>query len=342
MKCSSPRPPATLARSEGAGAWRQLAWTSRQASRVQRVFASVLVFLPLVGVALCAAAFWNHGISWLDLILAVSMYAVTGFGVTVGFHRMLAHTSFRPNRPLKVALAVAGSMAIEGSALIWVAHHRKHHVYADREADPHSPWAYGSGFAAQLKGLAHAHVGWLFLSNPPEPERWAADLQSDADIRIVSRTDAVWFALSLAIPFAIGYVVTGSFYGGWAAFLWAGVVRVVVLHHVTWGVNSIGHMFGSRPFRTRDRSTNVALPISAQPRRLLAQRPSRVPDAGPPRCGQGTNRRLGSSYPSFREDRVGHRRSLAHARAPGSAAPLSRSGIGFSPLGGRPSNQRVM
>jgi stearoyl-CoA desaturase (delta-9 desaturase) len=229
------------------------------ATPVQKVSASMLVFLPLVGVVLCAAAFWNHGISWLDLILAVAMYGLTGFGVTVGFHRMLAHASFRPKRALKIALAVAGSMAIEGSALIWVAHHRKHHVYADREEDPHSPWAYGNGFAAQLKGLAHAHVGWLFRVNLPEPERWAQDLESDRDIRLVSRTDTVWFAMSLAIPFGIGFVVTGSLYGAWAAFLWAGVVRVAVLHHVTWGVNSIGHMFGSRPFRTRDQSTNVAL-----------------------------------------------------------------------------------
>ena len=230
-----------------------------QVSRVQQVCASILVFAPLIGVALSVVAFWDHGISWLDLGLAVAMYAVTGFGVTVGFHRMLAHHSFRPNRALKIALAVAGSMAIEGSALIWVAHHRKHHAYADREADPHSPWVYGRGVAAQLKGLAHAHIGWLFMYNPPEPERWVPDLQSDRDIRIVSRTDAVWFALSMAIPFGIGLAVTGSLYGAWMAFLWAGVVRVVVLHHVTWGINSLGHMFGSRPFRTRDRSTNVAL-----------------------------------------------------------------------------------
>ena len=247
------------------------------------------MFLPLVGVALCAAAFWNHGISWLDLILAVSMYAVTGFGVTVGFHRMLAHNSFRPNRPLKIALAVAGSMAIEGSALIWVAHHRKHHVYADREADPHSPWAYGSGFAAQLKGLAHAHVGWLFMSNPPEPERWAADLQSDADIRIVSRTDAVWFALSLAIPFVIGYVVTGSFYGA------VGGVPVGgrrprggppsrdLGRQLHWAHVRISPVSDPRPKHER------RAPVGAQPRRLLAQRPSRVPDAGSSRCGQGSS-----------------------------------------------------
>ena len=231
----------------------------QRASLIQKVGSSMLVFLPLVGVALCAVAWWDHGITWLDVGLAIAMYVVTGFGVTVGFHRMLTHNSFRPRRSLKIALAVAGSMAIEGSAVTWVAHHRKHHAYADRAGDPHSPWDYGSGFRSQLKGLAHAHIGWLYSFNPPSPERWAPDLESDRDISIVSRTDSVWFALSLAIPFGIGYLVTGNLYGAWAAFLWAGVVRVVVLHHVTWGVNSMGHMFGSRPFRTRDRSTNIAL-----------------------------------------------------------------------------------
>lgn len=230
-----------------------------QVSRIQRVSAAILVFAPLVGVGLSAVAFWDHGISWLDLVLAVAMYAVTGFGVTAGFHRMLTHGSFRPNRPLKIALAIAGSMAVEGSATVWVAHHRKHHAYADRDDDPHSPWIYGGGFGGQLKGLAHAHIGWFFRSNPPEPERWVPDLQADRDIAIVSRTDLVWFALSMAIPFGVGFAVTGSLYGAWLAFLWAGVVRVAVLHHVTWGVNSVGHMFGSRPFRTRDRSANVAL-----------------------------------------------------------------------------------
>ncbi|MCU4185394.1 fatty acid desaturase [Acidiferrimicrobium sp. IK] len=225
---------------------------------LQRVSAAALVVGPLAAVGVAGVVFWRHGIGWFDVILAVVMYAVTGFGLTVGFHRMLTHGSFRPARALKVALAIAGTMGVEGSAFTWVAHHRKHHAYADRDGDPHSPWDYGSGFPALLRGLGHAHVGWFFKSNPSEPQRWIPDLLTDRDLSFVSRTAVVWSALSLAIPFGIGLAVTGTWYGAWLALLWAGLVRMAVLHHVTFGVNSLGHMFGSRPFRTRDRSTNIA------------------------------------------------------------------------------------
>lgn len=114
--------------------------------RVQQISALGLVFVPLVAVGYAAVALWHHGIGWLDLILAVSLYLITGHGLTVGFHRMLTHGSFRPARALKVALVIAGTMGVEGSVFTWVAQHRRHHTYADRRGDPHSPWRYGSGF----------------------------------------------------------------------------------------------------------------------------------------------------------------------------------------------------
>lgn len=229
------------------------------AGLTQRFSALVLVCAPLLALGFCGVSFWRHGISGLDVVLAAVFYLITGFGLTVGFHRMLTHGSFRPARALKIALAVAGSLGVEGSVFTWVAQHRRHHAYADRAGDPHSPWRYGNGFGRQLKGLAHAHVGWFFASNPSEPERWISDLLADRDLRLISRTAALWASLSLAIPFFIGLAVTQTLTGAWLALLWAGVVRMALLHHVSWGVNSVGHMFGTRPFRTRDRSANVAL-----------------------------------------------------------------------------------
>lgn len=228
-----------------------------RAGRVQQASALLLVFGPLMAVALCVVAFWQHGISWVDLSLGVSLYLVTAHGLTVGFHRMLTHSSFRPARALKVALAVAGSMGVEGSVYTWVAQHRRHHAYADRPGDPHSPWLRGEGFGPQLRGLFHAHVGWLFVANPSEPERWIPDLLADRDLAMVSKLAPLWSVLSLALPFGVGLAFTRSLDGAWLALLWAGVIRMAVLHHVSWGVNSLGHMFGRRPFRTRDRSANI-------------------------------------------------------------------------------------
>jgi stearoyl-CoA desaturase (delta-9 desaturase) len=226
---------------------------------VQQLSAAALICLPLGGVIYAGVRLWGHGIGWLDLGLAVGMYFFTGYGLAVGFHRMFTHASFRPARALKITLAIAGSMAIEGSLFTWVAQHRRHHAYADRVGDPHSPWRYGTGVWPQFKGLWHAHAGWFFVANPSEPERWIPDLLDDKDLRFVSRTAALWSVLSLLLPFLVGLAVTRTLIGGMLALLWAGAVRVAVLHHVTWGVNSFAHMFGSRPYRTRDRSANVAL-----------------------------------------------------------------------------------
>jgi stearoyl-CoA desaturase (delta-9 desaturase) len=227
--------------------------------RVQQVSAVLLICLPLAGVAYAVVRLWNHGIGWLDLSLTLGMYLITGHGLSVGFHRMFTHGSFRPSRPLKIALAIAGSMAIEGSLFTWVAQHRRHHAYADRCGDPHSPWRYGTGVWPQFKGLWHAHMGWFFVSNPSEPERWIPDLIADSDLNLISRTAALWSLLSLMIPFILGLAISGTLTGGLLALVWAGAVRVAVLHHVTWGVNSIAHMFGNQPYRTRDHSTNVPL-----------------------------------------------------------------------------------
>jgi stearoyl-CoA desaturase (delta-9 desaturase) len=225
---------------------------------VQLVSAGLLVALPLAAVALAVVIFWNHGIGWLDLGLALGMYVVTGLGLSVGFHRLFSHRSFVPARWLKITLAIAGTMGIEGSVTSWVSQHRRHHTYTDRPGDPHSPTPSGPGLGNQILGIWHAHAGWLFVHNEVNAERWSKDLLDDPDIAFVTRTVVLWTALSFVIPTAIGWIVTGTVWGAVLAGLWGGVVRVAVLHHVTWGTNSMCHTFGKQPYGNRDRSTNFS------------------------------------------------------------------------------------
>jgi stearoyl-CoA desaturase (delta-9 desaturase) len=216
------------------------------------------VFAPLVATAFALIGLATRSAGRRDVVLAVVLYAVAGHGVTIGFHRLLAHRSFRARRPLKICLAVAGSMAFEGPVIGWVADHRRHHAFTDRPGDPHSPHRYGSGLLAQLRGLWHAHTGWLFEHDPTSQQRYARDLLADRDLVVIDRLFPLWCVVSLAIPFGLGWILGGALAAGLSALLWAGAVRVCVLHHVTWSINSLCHMFGRRPHPTPDRSTNIA------------------------------------------------------------------------------------
>jgi stearoyl-CoA desaturase (Delta-9 desaturase) len=222
-----------------------------------RTVTAVLVCAPLLGLALLIWIGWGQ-ITLSDALLATAFYLFTGFGIAAGFHRLFAHRSFKARRGLKVVLAVAGSMALEGSIISWVATHRRHHMFSDQPGDPHSPARYGSGFASTLRGFAWAHVGWLFAANSTDVQRFAPDLQRDPDIHTVDRLFPVLAIGSLAAPFAIGWVLFGTLSGAFAAFVWAGLVRMALLHHVTWSINSVCHLWGRTPFTTTDQSTNVA------------------------------------------------------------------------------------
>jgi stearoyl-CoA desaturase (delta-9 desaturase) len=224
---------------------------------LQKLITVVIVTAPALALVWAVERFWYHGISWLDVGLAVTLYLVSGFGVTLGFHRLFTHHSFRARRWLRIALAIAGSMAVEGSVVSWVSHHRRHHVFADRKGDPHSPSSTEGRAVGQIRGLLHAHAGWLFSGVESPAERWSRDLLADKDIVMVSALTPVWSVLSLVLPFGIGWAVTRSITGALLALLWAGGVRIALLHHVTWSVNSLGHMFGERPYKTKDRSTNI-------------------------------------------------------------------------------------
>jgi len=226
--------------------------------RLDRVVTGVIVIAPLGVLVAAVDRFWHHGIGWFDLGLAIGLYIVTGLGISLGFHRFFTHHSFRAVRGLRIALAVAGSMAAEGSLISWVSHHRRHHAFADRPGDPHSPWMVQPGTLFRLRGLFHAHIGWLFEGTQSNPARWSRDLLADRDLVVISRLAPLWAALSLLLPFSIGWAVTRSLLGATLAMMWAGAVRIVLLHHVTWSVNSLGHMVGRRPYLTADRSANMA------------------------------------------------------------------------------------
>ncbi|UUU41655.1 acyl-CoA desaturase [Streptomyces sp. NBC_00162] len=220
---------------------------------------ALLLFITVPFLALLAAIplAWGWGVSWLDLGLMVFMYFLACHGITIGFHRYFTHGSFKAKRPLRIALAVMGSMAVEGPLVRWVADHRKHHKYSDHEGDPHSPWRFGETLPALMKGLWWAHIGWLFDEEQTDQQKYAPDLIKDPAIRRISRDFIFWTMVSLAIPPLVGGLVTMSWWGAFTAFFWGSLVRVALLHHVTWSINSICHAVGKRPFKSRDRSGNV-------------------------------------------------------------------------------------
>ena len=218
----------------------------------------LIVVAPLVALGWALVHYWGRGIGWLDLGLTVVLYELTGHGLTIGFHRLFAHRGFHCARWLKIVLAIAGSLGVEGSLISWVALHRRHHAYSDRPGDPHSPLQAGNGEPSVLRGLFHAHVGWLFASEPVEAERWCPELLEDRDLVRISAPGPLWLVASLALPFLLGLLVTRTLEGAALALVWGGLVRIGLVHHVTWSVNSLGHTFGRRPYPTNDGSRNVA------------------------------------------------------------------------------------
>jgi stearoyl-CoA desaturase (delta-9 desaturase) len=223
-------------------------------SRSEKVANLTAVTLPFVAFIAAVALTWNSVVGPLDLALFGGMYLLTALGVTVGFHRMLTHRAFQTHRVTRYVFAVLGTMAAQGPVIAWVADHRKHHAFTDREGDPHSPHV---GEGSGLRGLWHAHVGWLFAEQgQADWKRFAPDLYEDPGMRWINRHFAGLILAGLAIPAVIGFVVAGPV-GALTGLLWGGLVRIFFVHHVTWSVNSVCHYFGSRRFETEDESTNV-------------------------------------------------------------------------------------
>ncbi len=215
--------------------------------------------VPFALVAFAAWRAWGGALHWTDLLVLAIFYSLTGLGITVGFHRLFTHRSFKTGNRLRFLFATLGSAAIEGPLIEWVSNHRKHHRFSDRPGDPHSPHDHGTGLRGALRGLAHAHFGWILNGDAAAtPERYAKDLLADPVASFVDRTFIVWVLAGLALPFGLGALLTGSLAGGLTALLWGGAVRIFLLHHATFSINSLCHFFGRRPFDTADQSRNLA------------------------------------------------------------------------------------
>ncbi len=229
-------------------------------SRLERNVNIAAVLIPFLGVIVAGVLLWDSFLGWRDVAVFAVMYVLTAVGVTVGFHRLLTHRAFQTRPWLRYALAVLGSMSLQGPVIDWVADHRKHHTFTDEDGDPHSPHVgQGAGLTGMVHGLWHAHVGWLFQTHgQASSKRFAGDLVEDPTMRRINRSFPLIALASLALPFLLGLTLSGGvLVAGLSALLWAGLVRIFLVHHITWSINSICHFFGSRRFDTDDESTNV-------------------------------------------------------------------------------------
>jgi stearoyl-CoA desaturase (Delta-9 desaturase) len=224
-----------------------------------RIFTGTATVAPVLALGFVAWQVWGDFLRWSDVIVFAIMYFAIALGVTVGFHRYFTHRSFKTGKPMRAILAVLGSMAIEGPVISWVADHRKHHTFADQEGDPHSPHVdHGHGWRGALRGLVHAHVGWLFIhTQRGARRRYARDLIDDPIVSWVDRTFVFWALGGLLIAFLLGWAIGGSLFAGLTGLLWGGAVRMLVVHHVTFSINSLCHFFGRRRFDTEDESRNL-------------------------------------------------------------------------------------
>jgi stearoyl-CoA desaturase (delta-9 desaturase) len=224
----------------------------------ERVLVGVFVAVPFLALLAAVPLAWGWGLGWHDIVLAVAFYYLSGLGVSVGLHRYFTHGSFKAKRGFKVALAIAGSLSIEKPVITWVADHRRHHKYSDKDGDPHSPWRFGTDARALAKGLAFAHIGWMFEGDVTSEEKFCPDWLADSDISAISRWFPGLVAASLLAPPLIGGLWSMSWQGAVTAFFWATLVRIAFLHHITWSINSICHTFGKAEFEVRDKSRNVS------------------------------------------------------------------------------------
>jgi stearoyl-CoA desaturase (Delta-9 desaturase) len=230
-----------------------------QHETADRIATGTITALPFIALGIVCWQVWSDLLRWSDVAVFLIMYVLTGLGVTVGFHRHLTHRSFKAKRWLRGLLAILGSVAIEGPVISWVADHRKHHTYSDQEGDPHSPHVgHGGGLRGALKGLGHAHVGWLFIhTHRGARKRYARDLIEDPLISFVDRTFLVWVFAGFLAAFGLGYAIGGTLDAALTGLLWGAGVRMLVVHHVTYSINSLCHFFGRQRFPTDDESRNL-------------------------------------------------------------------------------------
>ncbi|MBC7772524.1 MAG: acyl-CoA desaturase [Pyrinomonadaceae bacterium] len=235
-----------------------------------RVVNLIAVLAPIAGLAVAITLAWGTAFNWTQFWILVGMTYATSVGITVGYHRLFTHQSFKTNKVVRYLLAVLGSMAVQGAVIEWCGAHRKHHQHSDEDGDPHSPhchdgveWDGGGGWAsglkATLRGFYHSHVGWLFETRLKGMGKYTPDLRADPVVRAANSQFYYWALIGLLIPTALGGLLTWSIVGALEGLLWGGFVRILLVHHITWSVNSVCHLWGTSPFRTGDKSRNNAI-----------------------------------------------------------------------------------
>ena len=238
--------------------------TLSPADRKLRAINLGAVLVPIAGLVAAAAWSWGWGFDWVQFGVSVGLSLATAFGVTVGYHRLFTHKSFRAPAPVRFVLAALGSMAVQGPVIEWAGTHRRHHQHSDGEEDPHSPHmhpdgSWGDGVVGTIKGFYHAHIGWLFAGRSKGLGKYTKDLKADPVVAMVNRQFLFWVGFGLVLPAVLGGVISMSWTGAMLGFLWGGLVRILAVHHITWSVNSICHLWGSSPFRSHDESRNNVL-----------------------------------------------------------------------------------
>ena len=229
-------------------------------------YVKILTLLHVLGITILPAigtlwaiilSYQNQAVHLIDIGLLVGMFALTAIGIEVGYHRYFSHRSFQANKSVSIALGILGSMAAQGPISYWVALHRYHHEYSDRINDPHSPNLHGTSFLKRIQGFWHSHLGWMFNHEVPNPIYYSPDILKDRTMLKVEQLYFVWLLLGLAIPTVIGGIFTNSWSGAGSGLLWGGAFRLFIGEHLIWTINSVVHIFGTRPFKTKDNSRNI-------------------------------------------------------------------------------------
>lgn len=219
--------------------------------------------IPFAGTVLALALLPWFPIGPIEIGLLIGMWALAMVGMSVGLHRYFAHRAFKTNPTTRNILAILGCMTAQGPLISWVAVHRRHHEYSDKQGDPHSPNLHGGGFFGTLRGLWHAHVGWLVNHEYPNPVHYASELVGDKTLAKINRYYAGWVILGLVLPTVIGGILHGTLLGAFQGFLWGGLVRMFVVDNSILSINSFSHVYGTQVFDAADNSRNnawVALP----------------------------------------------------------------------------------
>lgn len=228
-------------------------------TKQQKFYILLTILIPTIALPLGIYQLFAGDVSWIDFALFLVFFIVSLMGISVGFHRLFAHRTFKAGRFVKWFLGIAGSMTWQGNLLNWAAEHRIHHALSDKIGDFHSPFFRQDGTAikTKLSQFTHSHFLWFFRRVNKDKYKVVRDLMRDKALMYIDRHYLLWSLISLLIPGLLGWL----FYFKWTGFLqgvlWGGLIRICLFHHTTWCINSVTHLFGKRKYKTDDNSNNL-------------------------------------------------------------------------------------